>query len=271
MGIVNVTPDSFFDGGRQMKPEQAVDLALEMVENGADVIDIGGESTRPGAHPVPIEEELRRTEKVVSELRRQSDVLISIDTRKSRVAERALDLGADLVNDISSLTADAAMAPLIARADAGVVLMHMRGTPETMQKDPFYDDVIVEIREFMETAVRQAEATGISPQSIIVDPGIGFGKTVEHNLQILNRLQALSCFEKPLLVGTSRKSFIGKVLDLPPEGRLWGTAATVMAAIINGAHIVRVHDTTEMVQISRVADSILNESVQGIRETEVQP
>jgi len=271
MGIVNVTPDSFFDDSRQLKPEQAVDHALEMVETGADIIDIGGESTRPGARPVPIEEELRRTETVVSELRRQSDVLISIDTRKSRVAERALDLGANLVNDISSLTADSAMAQTIAKADAGVVLMHMRGTPETMQKDPFYRDVIVEIKGFMETAVRQAEAAGISPQSIIVDPGIGFGKSAEHNLQILNRLQALSCLEKPLLVGTSRKSFIGRALDQPPEGRLWGTAATVVAAIINGAHIVRVHDTKEMVQVSRVADAILNESLRGIRDREVQP
>ena len=270
MGIVNVTPDSFFDGSRQMEPEQAVEHALEMVETGADIIDIGGESTRPGARPVPIEEELRRTETVISELRRQSDVLISIDTRKSRVAERALDLGADLVNDISSLTADPAMAQIIAQANAGVVLMHMKGTPETMQKDPFYSDVIVEMKEFMETAVHQAEASGISPQSIIVDPGIGFGKAAEHNLQILNRLQALSCLEKPLLVGTSRKSFIGRVLDLPPEGRLWGTAATVVAAIINGAHIVRVHDTTEMVQVSRVADAILNESLRGIRDAGVQ-
>ena len=267
MGIVNVTPDSFFDDGRQLKPEQAVDHALEMIETGADIIDIGGESTRPGARPVPIEEELRRTETVVSELRRQSDVLISIDTRKSRVAERALDLGVDLVNDISSFTADSAMAQTIAQADAGVVLTHMRGTPETMQNDPFYRDVIVEIKEFMETAVRQAEAAGISPQSIIVDPGIGFGKAADHNLQILNRLQALSCLKRPLLVGTSRKSFIGRVLDLPPEGRLWGTAATVVAAIINGAHIVRVHDIKEMVQVSRVADAILNESLHA----EAQP
>jgi dihydropteroate synthase len=260
MGIVNVTPDSFFEDSRRIEPGEAVDHALAMVEAGADIIDIGGESTRPGAHPVSSEEELRRTTAVVIELRRQSDVLISIDTRKSKVAERALGLGADLVNDVSSLTADPNMAQLIARANAGVVLMHMSGRPQTMQNNPFYKDVVVEIKEFLDAAVHRAEASGISPESIMVDPGIGFGKTAKHNLQILNRLDVLTRLEKPLLVGTSRKSFIGKVLDLAPEDRLWGTAATVVAAIVKGAHVIRVHDAKEMTWVSRMADAIVNES-----------
>jgi dihydropteroate synthase len=270
MGIVNVTPDSFFEGSRRSSPGEAVASALAMVESGADIIDIGGESTRPGAFPVSSEEELRRTATVISELRRQSDVLISIDTRKSEVAERSLDLGADIVNDISSLTADPHIARLIARNNAGVVLMHMSGTPETMQDNPVYKDVVVEIKELMDAAVHRAEASGISPDSIIVDPGIGFGKTAKHNLQILNRLDTLSELEKPLLVGTSRKSFIGKVLDLAPKDRLWGTAATVVAAILKGAHIIRVHDATEMIQVSRMADAIRCESDRNAWSDEVR-
>lgn len=269
MGIINVTPDSFFEDSRRLEPGEAVDRALAMVETGADIIDIGGESTRPGAHPVSIGEELRRTTEVVSELRRQSDVLISIDTRKSKVAERALELGADLVNDISGLTADPNMAQLIAEAHAGVVLMHMSGTPQTMQRSPFYQDVVAAIKEFMGAAIHRAESAGISPDSIMVDPGIGFGKTAKHNLQILNRLDAFAKLEKPLLVGTSRKSFIGKVLDLDPGDRLLGTAATVVAAIVRGAHVIRVHDAPEMTQVSRMADAILNESYGGEPGSEV--
>jgi dihydropteroate synthase len=270
MGIVNVTPDSFFESSRHLSAGEAVASALAMVDSGADIIDIGGESTRPGALPVSSEEELRRTAAVISELRRQSDVFISIDTRKSEVAEKALDLGADLVNDISGLTADPDMGRLVARADAGVVLMHMSGTPETMQDNPAYEDVVVEIKDFMNSAVRRAEAIGISPDSIIVDPGIGFGKTAKHNLQILNRLHVLTELEKPILVGTSRKSFIGKVLDLAPQNRLWGTAATVVAAIFKGAHVIRVHDAKEMIQVSRMTDAIRCESDHSAWSDEVQ-
>lgn len=261
MGVINVTPDSFFGRSRKTAPEHAVASALEMVEAGASIIDLGGESTRPGARPVPANEEIRRLSSVLTELRRLTNALISIDTSKSEVAEVALDLGADIVNDVTSLRGDPRMAEIVARSRSGLVLMHMKDDPETMQRNPVYGDVVGEIRDFLSDAVARAERAGITSDSILVDPGIGFGKTAAHNLQILNRLDRLALLGKPILVGTSRKTFIGKVLDLPPEDRLHGTAATVAAAVLRGAHVVRVHDVTEMIQVCRVVDAIKSEEM----------
>ncbi len=199
MGVINVTPDSFFGKSRKTVPEHAVASALEMVEAGASIIDLGGESTRPGAQPVPVKEEIRRLSPVLSELRRLTQVLISVDTRKADVAEVALEIGADIVNDVSSLRDDTRMAEIVARSRSGLVLMHMKGGPETMQRDPVYGDVVEEIRDFLSDAVVRAERAGITSDSILVDPGIGFGKTAEHNLQILNRLDRLAFLGKPIL------------------------------------------------------------------------
>jgi len=260
MGVVNVTRDSFFAGSRFPDAEQAVAGALEMTRAGADIIDIGGESTRPGAKPVPPEEELRRISPVISELAQRTDALISVDTRNPTTAEKALETGADLINDVSGLS-NPAIAGLVADAGAGVVLMHMKGAPEIMQEAPSYKDVIGEVRDFLARAAERAEAAGVAPDSIIVDPGIGFGKTVEHNLQILNRLSILSSLDKPIMVGTSRKSFLGHLLDLSPQDRLYGTAATVALSIVRGAHLVRVHDVVEMLQVARTTDAVINEMV----------
>ncbi len=260
IGIVNVTPDSFSDGGQFFDPDRAVAGALEMVRAGADIVDIGGESTRPGSSGVSAEEELERVAPVISTVRRETDVMVSIDTSKAKVAKWALEQGVDLVNDVSSLRAEPDIAGLVAEAGAGLVLMHMKGIPRTMQESPTYQDVAVEVRDFLGDAASRAESAGVSPESILVDPGIGFGKTVEHNLQLVNRLSVLSSLRKPILIGTSRKSFIGRLLHIPVEERLNGTAASVTASILRGAHIVRVHDVPEMLQVARIADAILNET-----------
>ena len=252
MGIVNTTPDSFSDGGKYFDADQAVHHALQLIEDGADFIDIGGESTRPGSDPVSIDEEIRRTIPVIERLVQSTAIPISIDTYKSQVAEAALQAGAALVNDISGLTSDERMASLTARYEASIILMHMQGKPKTMQQDPVYADVTVEVLEFLATQVEKARAAGI--QQIIVDPGIGFGKKFEHNIQLLrdlSRFRELGC---PLLVGPSRKSFLGVILDLPVEQRLEGTAAAVTASILRGAHIIRVHDVKEMKRVARVSD-----------------
>lgn len=256
MGVVNITPDSFYAGSRFPHSDQAVEVALEMVEKGATILDLGAESTRPGGAAVPVEEELSRLLPVLSKLRPRTDALISIDTRKSVVAGRALALGADVVNDVSGLSADENMAATIAAAEAGVVVMHMLGTPETMQTRPEYDDVVSEVVGALRSGSRRAISAGIARDSILVDPGIGFGKTVEHNLTLLNRLSELSELDIPILVGTSRKSFIGKLLSLPPENRIFGTAASVACAVLRGADVVRVHDVGEMGEVVRVADAI---------------
>ncbi len=247
MGVLNVTPDSFADGGRFLDVNQAVAHAQEMIAAGADIIDIGGESTRPGALPVSADEELRR---VIPVIERLPGVMVSIDTTKAAVAEQALAAGARIVNDISALRFDARMPEVI--GNAGVVLMHMQGTPATMQQSPTYGDVVVEVREFLRERIAFAEARGIKKTQIAVDPGIGFGKSVAHNLALLARLEALAELDCPVLVGTSRKSFIGKVLDREPHERLWGTAATVAWAVAHGARIVRVHDVTEMRDVTRM-------------------
>jgi len=255
MGILNVTPDSFSDGGRFFTTEDAVRRGMELAEEGADFIDIGGESTRPGSEPLPADEELRRVIPVIERLAKALDVPLSVVTVKSTVARAALDSGAVIVNDISALHSDPALATVAGRAKASMVLMHMRGTPKTMQDQPEYANLIGEICTFLEEGIALARVSGI--EQIIVDPGIGFGKTVAHNLQILKelaRFQRLGC---PVLVGPSRKSFIGKILDLPVDRRLEGTAAAVSTAILHGAQIVRVHDVREMKQVSRIVDAIL--------------
>ncbi|MCR4403371.1 MAG: dihydropteroate synthase [Firmicutes bacterium] len=257
MGIVNVTPDSFSDGGQHCTTEAAVEHARRLVEEGADIVDIGGESTRPGAEPVPLEEEMARVIPVVKRLAAEVQVPISVDTYKSEVAEAALAAGAHMVNDISGLRLDERLGEVVARAGVPVVLMHMKGLPRDMQDNPQYDSVVGEILGFFRDAVARAEAYGIPRDSIVIDPGIGFGKTVAHNLEILRRLKEFRSLGLPILVGTSRKSLIGKVLNLPVDQRLEGTAATVALAIASGADIVRVHDVRYMSRVARMADAIV--------------
>jgi dihydropteroate synthase len=253
MGVLNVTPDSFSDGGKFSDVERAVTHAREMAVAGADIIDVGGESTRPGAEPVGAEEELRRVVPVIERLR---DLLVSIDTTKAVVAEQALAAGARIVNDISALRFDPRMVEVVRDAGAGVVLMHMQGTPQTMQKNPRYDDVVAEVRAFFAERIEFGEAHGLKKSQIAVDPGIGFGKTVEHNLELLARLEEFGTLGCPVLVGTSRKAFIGKVLACEADARLWGTAATVAWAVAHGAHIVRVHDVSEMAHVVRMVEAL---------------
>ena len=256
MGILNVTPDSFSDGGHYLDVQQAIAHAETMIAEGATLIDIGGESSRPGASPVSIAEELARVVPVVHALANTADVLISVDTYKAEVAQRALAAGAHIVNDITALTGDPNMAGVLAEMEAGVVLMHMKGTPRTMQQAPKYKDVVSEILAWLEKRVQKAEAHGIAPERIIIDPGIGFGKTTEHNLQLLKRLSEFQALNRPLLIGTSRKAFIGNILDVPVTERIEGTAATVCWAITHGADIVRVHDVKANVRAAQMTDAL---------------
>ena len=256
MGILNVTPDSFSDGGCYLGVAAAIDHAKEMAKDGADVIDVGGESSRPGASPASAEEELARVLPVVEGLVDEVSVLVSIDTCKSEVARRTLETGAHIVNDITALQGDAEMAKVVAEMGAGVILMHMRGTPRTMQQSPVYDDVVSDISSWLQRRIEYAETEGIPPDRIVVDPGIGFGKTVDHNLEILRRLDEFRHLNKPILIGTSRKSFIGKILDLPVNSRIEGTAATITWAIAHGADMVRVHDVKTMRRVARMTDAL---------------
>ena len=242
MGILNMTPDSFSDGGQFKYHDQAIDYALEMVKEGANIIDIGGESTRPGAKAVQLEEELMRTIPIIEAIRLKSDCLISIDTYKSKVAKAALDAGADMVNDISGLTFDHNMAALAAERNVPVIIMHIKGKPGDMQKNPNYDNLIKEIKAFFEVQIAIAKRAGIDSGNIILDPGIGFGKLLEDNFEIIRELGQISTMGYPVLLGPSRKSFIGFALDLPIEERMEGTLASITAGVINGAKIVRVHD-----------------------------
>ena len=257
MGILNVTPDSFSDGRIYLKPEDAV-LRLEtLLKSGADFVDVGGESTRPGSDPVSAEEETRRILPVLEAWKKKTrNAVLSVDTSKSEVAETAFRYGASLVNDVTALNGDSRMAEVVARHNAGVVLMHMKGTPRTMQENPVYADIVSEIIHFFEEAVQKALRAGIREDAIILDPGIGFGKKLSHNLEILRRLQEFRILGRPLLIGLSRKSFIGEILGLPVEKRLFGTAASLAAAIQNGADIVRVHDLEEMKQVVQMVDAI---------------
>ena len=256
MGVVNVTPDSFFDGGRYLDAEAAVAHAVQLVEEGADLLDIGAESTRPGADIVNEAEELRRAIPVVAAIARAVAVPISIDTSKASVAREALDAGAVLVNDVTALRGDPDMADLVARTGAGIVLMHMLGTPRTMQQTPHYDDVVGEISEFFEERIRFAMTRGIVRRQIILDPGIGFGKLLMHNLMLLAQLRRFAQFECPLLVGVSQKAFLGQIVDRPVQERQWATAAAVAMAVDRGAGILRVHDVKAMKDVAQVAAAI---------------
>ncbi|HLL13902.1 MAG TPA: dihydropteroate synthase [Pyrinomonadaceae bacterium] len=260
MGVLNVTPDSFSDGGQFFDPERAAARAAEMLADGADIIDIGGESTRPGGAHVTAEEELRRIVPVIERLRAQlPGAVISVDTTKAEVARRALDAGAEIVNDISALRFDERVADVVARTGAGLVLMHSRGTPTTLHTLPPVANIMREVSESLSRSIAVAEQHGVERARMAIDPGIGFGKSQEQNLELLAGLDALAArfADFPLLVGTSRKSFVGRLLgDAPPERRLHGTMASVTAAILGGAHIVRVHDVRATVETARIADAI---------------
>jgi dihydropteroate synthase len=256
MGVVNVTIDSFYDGGRYVDLEQAVAHALDLVEQGADILDIGAESTRPGASPVSEQEERARLLPVVTELARRVAVPISVDTTKSGVAQSVLDAGASIVNDVSSLRWDREMASVVARSGAAVVLMHMQGTPQTMQHAPQYHDVVEDVARFLEERMHAAMEAGIPKTNIVLDPGIGFGKLLKHNLELLDRLSDLTRLNRPLLVGPSRKSFIGRLVGRPAEHREWGTAAAVAIAVDRGARILRVHDVAMMADVVTVSAAI---------------
>jgi len=255
MGILNVTPDSFFDGGSYFDLESAVNYAHQMVDEGADIIDIGGESSRPGADPVSLEEEEKRVMPVLERLISEVEISISVDTYKSTIAKKALEIGAQIINDISGLRFDSDMANVVAEHDCHVVIMHMKGSPKDMQLNPTYFDLISELVEFFEERIAHASSQGISGDKIILDPGIGFGKRVEDNFDIIRELESIVELGYPVLVGPSRKTFLSKTLNLPFEDLIEGTSAAVTASIINGAKIVRVHDVKEMKRVVTVADT----------------
>lgn len=256
MGVLNVTPDSFSDGGAYFDVDSAVDRACQMVHAGADIIDVGGESTRPGAEPVPESDELSRVLPVIEQLDEQIDVPISIDTYKAEVAERAVRAGADLVNDISAMHFDDRMAATIAEAGVPVVAMHIQGTPADMQKDIEYNDLIEDIHRYFENLLDAGRRAGIGADKFILDPGIGFGKTASQNYKLLRELPAFFDLHCPLLVGPSRKSFIGEILDAPPRQRVWGTAAAVACSLYAGANLVRVHDVAQIRDVIDVTEAI---------------
>jgi len=250
MGILNVTPDSFSDGGEFFSVDSAVSHALKMSADGADIIDIGGESSRPGAKPVSADEELARVIPVIERIRNSSDIPISVDTTKAYVAEKALDCGADIINDISAGLFDKHMIPLVAERNAGYILMHMRGEPATMQENPEYDDVVDEVADFLADRVEECVNAGVAPERLLIDPGIGFGKTVEHNLALLANIDELTSIGAPVVIGASRKSFIAQVAGNSatqdkPQNRLGGSLASALYAVEHGASVVRVHDVAE--------------------------
>lgn len=257
MGVLNITPDSFSDGGQFLKLEAAAERALQMERDGADILDIGGESTRPGANPLGAAEELARILPVLDMLRGKLKIPVSIDTQKAQVAKAAIARGAAIVNDVSALRLDAGLAEVVAESSVAIILMHMRGTPRTMQDGPFARDVMKDVMTGLRAALRRAEQAGIERSRIFIDPGIGFGKNYRQNFEVLARLPELTKLGCPIVVGASRKAFLGASLDnAPPGERAWGTAATVAAAIWGGAHIVRVHDVKEMAQVAIIADRI---------------
>ncbi len=263
MGVLNVTPDSFSDGGKFYAQENAIGHALQMERSGADLIDIGAESTKPGSKGISADEELKRLLPLLGGLYRLLKIPISIDTQKAEVAEAALDAGARIINDISGLRSDPRIAEVAARRSVPLILMHMRGEPRTMQAGPFARDVVRDVAQGLRKSVAAARQAGVRKSQIILDPGIGFGKSFAQNYELLQKLPQLAKLGYPLLVGTSRKGFLGATLardgkPAPPEERIWGTAATVTASILNGAHIVRVHDVEEMVKVARVADCLLD-------------
>lgn len=256
MGIVNLTPDSFSDGGRYVTVDQAVERAVALVAQGADILDLGAESTRPGAMPVGEQEEMDRLLPVLHEVVKRTAVPISVDTMKSRVAREALNAGASIINDVTALRFDPDMAAVVAQYGAGVVMMHMQGTPKTMQTDPRYDNVVKDVRMFFLERIAAAERAGIAKSQIVLDPGFGFGKLLIHNLELLNHLPSFDQLGCPMLVGLSRKAFLGKILDRPVQDREWGTAAAVALAVDRGAAIIRVHDVASMKDVMMVAAAV---------------
>ncbi|MCX7720201.1 MAG: dihydropteroate synthase [Dictyoglomus thermophilum] len=258
MGIINVTPDSFYSGSRKMQIDEILKTAEDMIMNGVDIIDIGGQSTRPGSEPVSLEEEISRVIPAIDNIRRNyPDVLISVDTYYSQVAKLAVEKGADIVNDISAFRFDESLVKVVAELKVPYILMHMKGTPKDMQKNPYYDDVIREIIEFFEERIEYANKNGVDPEKIIIDPGIGFGKRYEDNLEIMARLKEFKSLKKPILIGASRKSFIGKALgDLPPEERLEGTLGITALCVLNDVDIIRVHDVKENKRVVKVLEEI---------------
>ena len=263
MGVVNVTPDSFSDGGQFLEKHAAVDHCLRLAADGADILDVGGESTRPGAADVPADEETRRVVPVIEAVAARLDVPVSVDTSKPDVARAALDAGAAMINDVTA-GGDPQMLALAAERGVPIVLMHMQGSPRTMQVDPHYDDVVAEIAEFLAGRLEAAVAAGVPRDHVILDPGIGFGKTIEHNYEIIARLPQLHALGRPLLIGPSRKSFIGKTLGVEAGERLMGTAAAVAACVLGSAHIVRVHDVGEMRQVCDVLDAVRSAAEENI-------
>src|SRR5215467_12903215 len=266
MGIVNVTPDSFFDGGRYFDPQAAVAHAVRLIEEGADLLDIGAESTRPGAVPVDETEERRRLIPVVTAVAKAVTIPISVDTSKAAVAKAAIDAGAIIVNDVTALRGDPGMVDLIARSGAGVVLMHMQGTPQTMQNAPRYDDVVGEVEDFLAEQVRFAMERGVTQHQIMLDPGIGFGKTLSHNLDLLAQLRTFTKLGFPLLVGPSRKAFIGHLVEQSGQDRAWGTAGVVALAVEQGADVLRMHDVAVMKDVIKVAAAISRRIPSLLRE-----
>ena len=259
IGVINVTPDSFYDGGFYLEPQTAIAHGLELLADGADIIDIGGESSRPGSDPVPADEEIRRVIPVISGLRKTTKALISVDTTKFEVARAALDHGADIINDITSFNLDPRLLSLAAQNNAGFILMHMQGNPKTMQVHPFYEDVLKEIRTFLAEKIEIALAYGLKKESLLIDPGIGFGKRLEDNLRLLNQLDFFEELGRPILVGVSRKSFIGKILNASPQDRLEGSIAAAVVSILKGASVLRVHDVKAVRRAALVAEAIIND------------
>ena len=258
MGVLNVTPDSFSDGGRYLDAAKALAQGLALFEQGADIVDVGGESTRPGDRKaLDAEEEIRRVVPLIQALRDRGAGTLSVDTTKAAVAEAALDAGADIVNDVSGFTFDPDLAPLVARRGVPAVVMHLRGDFTAMHREPRYQDVMGEVVAELRQRIGVAEGAGMSRSQLIVDPGVGFAKNAAHSLEVLRRLPEMEALDRPILVGPSRKSFIGKALDLPVGERLMGTAAAVAACVLAGAHVVRVHDVKAMVEVARMCDAIL--------------
>ncbi len=256
MGVLNVTPDSFSDGGRYFGPDRAVEHGLQMARDGADIVDVGGESTRPYAKRLTCSEEMDRVIPVIEALKRELSIPISIDTYKSEVAQGCLNAGASIINDISALRFDPHMASVAAQGDVPLILMHMKGTPENMQENPLYHDLISEISEFLKDAIDRCVAAGVREDLILVDPGIGFGKTFDHNLAVIKELSRFKSLGRPILLGTSNKAFIGHILGKGVNERETGSMATVAAGVMNGAHIVRVHNVKKTVETVRVIDAI---------------
>ena len=258
MGILNVTPDSFSDGGKYLEKNTAINHALEMIDQGADIIDIGGESTRPFSDPVSLKEEISRVVPVIEGIRKKSDICISIDTTKSQVATAALNSGASVINDVSAMEVDPLMVDVALKFDCPLIIMHMKGTPKNMQDDPQYESLISDIKDYLLDRIDFIISKGINPKKIVIDPGIGFGKTVENNFEIINNLKHFTSMDFPVLLGASRKSFIGISLNLPEEDRIEGSLAANIIGLQNGAKIFRVHDVAETNKALIIANKIFN-------------